>query len=466
MRAASLFLLVRRDLARSRGALATAGFGVTAGTAALVFFVALGLGVRSVLLGEVFPIDRVELEPRAGAEPGLLSVILGSKKPPPSIPPASIQRLRETPGVVSLYPKLRFAFPAGAMGGKEILGRDVGAHEIIADGVDPALVVDDVTGAHKFVDPLNQGGPACGEDSACKLGDYCEKPYGAATGMCSSPVPVLVSRYLVEIFNKGIAPAHQLPPIGMTLVNQAQGMTFTLELGASMLGTARKGAPRNVKARLVGVSASAIDLGVTVPLEVVRRWNRELASEEAALAYSSALVKVGRASDVARVVQVGSELGLSPKDSRARDVSVLVTGVMALLTTVATVMLLVAASNIAYTFRVLVAERESEIALYRAVGATKGDITAWLSALALAVGIASGAAGALVARFLGILADRVAATELPEFPFKPATFFAFPGWLLAGGALFGALFATVGALSAVRRATQIEPARALAKETG
>jgi hypothetical protein len=466
MKAAALAQLVGRDLARSRGALATAGFGVIAGTAALVFFLGLGLGVRQVLLGEVFPIDRVELEPRAGAEPGLLSVLLGSKRPPPSIPAASIERLSKAPGVDSTYPKLRFAFPAGAVGGKEILGRDVGAHEIVADGVEPALVADDVKVASKFADPLEKPGPSCVDDGGCEAGLYCERPTGTPAGQCSAPVPVLVSRYLVEIFNKGIAPAHQLPAIGMTLVQQASGMTFTLELGASMLGAAKKGSPRNVRARLVGVSSSAIDLGVTVPLGVVRRWNREYSSEEAASAYSSVLIRVKSAADVAAIVQLGSELGLSPKDSRARDVSVLVTGVMGLLSLVAIVMLLVAASNIAYTFRVLIGEREPEIGLYRAVGATKGDVVAWIASLALAVGLVSGVAGAAFARLAALGADRLASSYLPDFPFKPATFFAFPAWLLLGGAAFGACFALFGAASAVRRATRIEPARALARDVG
>ena len=62
MRAAALWTLIRRDLVRVRGAMMTSGFGIAAGTAALVFFLALGLGVQSVLLGEVFPIDQIELE--------------------------------------------------------------------------------------------------------------------------------------------------------------------------------------------------------------------------------------------------------------------------------------------------------------------------------------------------------------------------------------------------------------------
>ena len=109
MRASSLGALVGRDLRRGRGALVSAVLGLAAGIAALVFFVALGLGVRRALFGNVFALDRIELEPRA-EEPGTLGVLLGAGTP--TIDEATLARLRVTPGVTHVYPKLRFAFPA------------------------------------------------------------------------------------------------------------------------------------------------------------------------------------------------------------------------------------------------------------------------------------------------------------------------------------------------------------------
>lgn len=461
MRARALGTLITRDLARSGGALATAGLGITAGTAALVFFLGLGLGVRSVLLGDVFPIDRVELEPTARPEPGLLSLLMGGGKAPPGIAPEVVERLGALPGVAATYPKLRFAFPSGAFGGAEILGREVGTHEMLADGVDPRLVIDDIKGPFGFDDPLKKPGPPCAADDACQAPMYCEKASGEARGVCSDPIPVLVSPYLVEIFNKGLAPAHNLPQIGLSLLSKAQGVTFRLQLGVSMMGRAKQGVPRDARGRVVGISRSAIDLGITLPLPVVQRLNQEFAGPEAARRYSSVLVRVKDAGEVARLVAIGANEGLEPKDTRARDVSVLITGVTALLGLVAAVMLLVASSNIAYTFRVLVGERRGEIGLYRALGATPGDIGAWLLGLAAVVGLGGGLLGAFVARLGAFVADLLAASKLPDFPFKPATFFAFPAWLVLGGAAFGAAFAVLGALSAVRRAARLDPAEAL-----
>ncbi len=461
MRLASIATLVRRDLVRVRGALVTSGFGIAAGTAALVFFLALGLGVRAVLLGEVFPIDQIELEPPKAEDPGLIGGLLGVGAEPPGIDEPSAAKLRASPYVEAVYPKLRFSFPATARGGKEVFGKEVGTSEVIADGIDPKLVADEVPGRFPFVDPLENPGKKCVLTTECTPPQYCEGP-ADGEGVCVEPVPVLVSRYLIELFDKTIAPAHHLPPIGETMVKQAQGITFKLWVGESLLGRARQGKPRHIHARVVGISRRAIDIGMTLPLETVRRLNTEFSGEAAARKYSSVLVKVREKDKTSRVIALGQTLELMPKDTRARDVSVLLSGVMALLALVAGIILVVSASNIAYTFRVFVSERQRELALYRALGATSGDMFAWMLALALTVGVAGGAAGVVTARLLAIGADYLAASRLPDFPFKPDTFFAFTPGLYLAGLGFAALFALLGALGPARRAGSVEPAAALA----
>jgi hypothetical protein len=462
VRLAALATLVRRDLGRTRGALVTSGFGIAAGTAALVFFLALGLGVRAVLLGEVFPVDQVELEPPKSADPGLLAVLAGGA-PPRGVQDKDVDQLRASRGVRAIFPKLRFAFPASARGGKEVFGYDVGTSEMIGDGIAPALVAEDARSfGQPFQDPMASPGAACSADAECAPSDYCDLPSGQPKGTCSAPIPALVSRYLVEIFDKSIAPAHGLPPVGETIVGRAQGVTFTLRIGESLLGRARAGEPRNVRARVVGISPRAIDVGLTFPLEVVRRWNREYAGEAAAARYSSVLVQTASNGDAGAVIAMAASLGLEPHDTRARDVSVLIASVMALLSLVAGVILVVSASNIAYTFRVLVTERRAEIALYRAIGATGADMRAWMISLAVTVGALGGAAGLVTARLVALVADALAARHLPDFPFKPASFFAFPPWLWAAGLGFAAVFSAVGAFAPARRAARIEPAAALA----
>lgn len=459
MKLSALVRLVRRDLVRSRGALASSAFGIAAGSATLVFFLALGLGVRTVLLGDVFPIHRVELEPPKARDPGLLGLLLGAGEAP-GISPKDIETIAAAPGVKHVLPKLSLAFPASARGGRELLGHDVGSSELPGDGIEPMLAATDVR-TDVFADPMDAAGPTCKDDAACEPDKYCELPSGATSGRCSAPVPAIVSRYLVEIFDKTIAPAHGFPAVGQTLVSRAQSVTFNMRLGESLLGRAKQGAPRTVKAKIVGISPSAVDLGLTFPIGVVKRWNREYGGDRAAERYSSVVVEVGSGADVAPVVTAAARIGLTPKDSRARDVSVLISGVMALLSLVAGVILIVSAASIAQTFRALVLERRSEIALYRAVGAASGEIAAWTISLAAVVGISAGAVGLVVARILAFVADVLAAEKLPDFPFKPSTFFAFPWWLWLVGLGFSLLFSVLGAIGPARAASKVDPAKAL-----
>ena len=461
MSAPGLVTLVARDLRRTRGALATAGFGLLAGTAALAFFLSLGLGVRAVLIGEVFPVDKVELEPQKRSDPGLIALMLGSA-PPPGIAPSAVDQLRTSPLVDHLYPKLRFAFPCSARGGAEIFGHDVGTSELIGDGIEPELVAGDVKPPWTFDDPWLRAGAACTSDTECESARYCERASGASGGRCIDPVPVIVSRYLVEVFNKGVAPAHGLPAVGETLLSQASGITFQMRLGESLLGRAKNGAARSVRARVVGVSSRAIDLGITIPLGTVQRWNREYAGEEAATNFSSVLVETRNASDASAVIALGATQGLVPKDTRARDVSVLIDGVIALLSLVSSVILLMSAANIAYTFRALLLERRGEIGLYRAVGASQRDIEVWILSLAALLGATQSTLGVAVAWGASKAADWAAATRLPEFPFKPETFFRFPLWLVAGTLLFGMVFAVFGAYGPARRAARTDPRESLA----
>jgi putative ABC transport system permease protein len=460
---AALWTLIRRDLGRVRGALVTSGFGIAAGTAALVFFLALGLGVQAVLLGEVFPIDQIELEPPKGKDPGLIGGALGFGSKPPGITEEQVKQIASSPLVAAVYPKLRMRFPASGHG--EIFGRRLGTPEMVADGIAPELVLADVKGGPiPFDDPMSRKGKPCTSTKECGGKQYCEGP-AKGSGFCSDPVPVIVSRYLVEFFDKTIAPAHGLPPMGETIVEQTQDHVFKLWLGQSGLGRAfasDKAGPRHAHIQVAGISTRAIDIGITLPLEVIRRWNREFAGAQAADEYSSLLVKVKDKGQVSEVIAVGAAAGLYPKDTNARDVSLLLRGIMALLVLVAAIILVVSASNIAYTFRVLVNDRRREIALYRALGASAGDMFRWLMGLALTVGIAGGAVGAVVAWLMSLGADYLAATKLPDFPFKPSTFFAFPPSLMLGALGFAALFALLGALGPARRAGKVDPAAALA----
>jgi len=51
-------------------------------------------------------------------------------------------------------------------------------------------------------------------------------------GTCQRPVPVLVSRYLVEIYNGQIARSHNLPQISDFIVSRLRGSPSTPSWGS------------------------------------------------------------------------------------------------------------------------------------------------------------------------------------------------------------------------------------------
>jgi ABC-type antimicrobial peptide transport system permease subunit len=120
-----------------------------------------------------------------------------------------------------------------------------------------------------------------------------------------------------------------------------------------------------------------------------------------------------------------------------------------------------AAVNTMQAFYASVRERTREIGVLRAVGATRGDVAAVVLAEAAATGLAGGVLGVILARAAGALLDQIARTGLPEFPFKPTTFFTFHPEHLALGLGVALLAALLGAFLPARAAARLDPAKAL-----
>ena len=81
---------------------------------------------------------------------------------------------------------------------------------------------------------------------------------------------------------------------------------------------------------------------------------------------------------------------------------------------------------------------------------------------ALVLGLAGGLAGTALASAGAFAVDLLATRALPEFPFKPESFFVLPAWLVGLGVALGLLASLSGAWLPARRASAVDPARALA----
>jgi len=140
-----------------------------------------------------------------------------------------------------------------------------------------------------------------------------------------------------------------------------------------------------------------------------------------------------------------------------------VTVVVSFLTGIA---LFVAALGIVNTMVTSVLERTREIGLWKAVGATNGQVRAVFLLEAAAIGILGGLLGLLLARLAMLPLEGVAARLIQERATLPwrGDVFRVPVWLPPTAVLLAAAVSMLAALQPAARAARIDPVRALHHE--
>jgi len=421
MRPGKLLRLARGNLSRELGPLAVSAGGVALGIGCLVFFLALGAGLTG-LVHDLFPVGTRELEV---VVPQLN--LLGETR----LDDAAVVKLRQIPGVAEAFPKLSLKIPAVTRYNGLFFGREIHMGlEVIGVGIAPELVAADVR--MPFAD--------LGEDK---------------------PIPVVVSRRLLELYNKVFAPQRGLPNLTDSML---VGFQFPIEMGRSYIAAKTLPDSFTTSFQLVGFSDRATFAGVSMPLAVVRRLNQKFG--QPGDAYSSVLIRAKSSEQMVEVAAAVRRLGFDLDESernRALQISAAVELVTLGLSLLAALITALAAVNTAQAFYASVRERKREIGVLRAVGATQADVASVLLAEAALTGLAGGVGGVGLARAAGALLDRLARTGLPDFPFKPTTFFQFELRHMLLGVLVALAAALLGAFFPARAAARLDPARALSE---
>jgi hypothetical protein len=444
--------MVAVDLRRQAGPLAAAAIGVVVGIAALVFFLGLALGARAVLLGEVFPVDRFEVAP---VSRNLDLLALRFQLGADTLSAEQLVELEGVPGVAAVYPKMKLAAPALASGGESLLGTGLQT-ELVADGIDPGLVADEIGSAFQWAE-LDPPVP-CGSDRDCPEGAYCGNGIYGPAGLCRNTVPVLISHHLLEMYNGSFRRAYRLPRLNPDF---AVGLQFEMAFGASTIRAAARPQVVRERMRVAGFSDRAIPLGVTLPLEFVRRINDAVGSSGASEGFHSAIVQVGDRGSVSEIIEAVQGMELTVQDRGAQRAATLMAVVMALTAIVGGAMMVVATVGVAHALFMVVLGRQREIGVLRAVGARRADVRAVILAEATVVGAAAGTLGTAAAMAAASVLNRVAIARLPDFPYKPEAFFLFPWWLGVGAVGLAVVACVVGAFPPARRAAARDPAEAL-----
>ncbi len=469
---AKLFAMVWRNVLRSRQHTALSAFGIVVGIASFVFFLGLSSGVERVVLGEMFPLERVTvIAPKASFLGQDLRKQLDDEV---------VEAIRARPEVAQVVPRMSLAFPATGQAWFEghSIHFEVGG---FADGISAEFVADE-----PFAEAFNawsaseQAGeaeprdlPRCGpppnfacEDSARY---YCDR----RARVCRHRVPVLVSPMLLELYNGQFAKSHGLPVIGqfeqfLAMRGGVGKLRFFIGLGETMVAGSNlridASKRRQVEGMLVGISDKAMSIGMTVPIEYVRAWNREFMGPEAASRYSSIEVRLRDKDEVAPFAAwLQSELDLRLEDSNGERFATAIFIVTSLFVLISFVIVAISAINIAHNFFMQVSERRREIGLWRAVGASRHDIQFIILGEAATIGILGGVIGVILAVTLATGIDAAAAAWLPPFPFKPDSYFVFDPAVLLGGLGFAVCFCILGGFLPARQAAAMAPAQVLAQ---
>lgn len=452
--ASRLVRIVARNSMRSRSQFALSAFGIVIGIASYVFFLSLAMGVRDVVL-DVFPLDRVEVvAPRTS--------FLGADTTK-EIDDSVVETIRANKIVKAAVPRMAIGFPA--LGYGSIKGVKLRL-ELVGDGIDPSFVEgEDFADQFKFFedeqDPekLKICGPA--PKFKCEGIAYCDQ----AIRRCRKRVPMIVSPNLLEIYNKQFASTHGMPVIGGLEQFALKNLRVHVMLGGSMFGaTGRKldTEPYKVEGVLVGVSDRAIPIGVTVPIGYVRKWNKEFVGEKAASTYSSVVVTLHSPDQTAEFgAWIVKELDLRLEDSQGERFAMVIVIVTLLFLLISLVIVTISAINIAHNFFMQVSERRREIGIMRAIGATQTDVRRIILGEAALIGVVAGVIGCAVAFGAAVVADALAASYMPDFAFKPESFFDVQWWILASGLGFSVLFCIFGGFWPANRAAKMPPAQAL-----
>lgn len=269
----------------------------------------------------------------------------------------------------------------------------------------------------------------------------------------AEPYPAILPRKIIDLYNLTVAPGSNLP-------NFSENSLLGLELNlmpdySSLFSTNSTTVPKTVKIKVVGFSDKVSLVGPTLPLDVVRNLNldKNPAYQDS---YLRLFVEVDEPKNVENVSQQIERTGLKTFSS-LKEVDTIENNFRTItigLSLVSLIILLVAGFMIASTFLSNINERRHEIGIFRAIGATRGDIQKIFLAEAGVLGGASGIIGITLALVNGLLINQYLLKTIPILNSRTESFFYFNpltiGWVFLFSIILSLVFAFIPSVLASR----------------
>jgi len=411
--------LLRLSLKRDASLACSSVFGIALAVGSLLFFLGVGWGITT-FIQQLFPVEAKRFEVRTPK----WTVGEAEHKTLDEAACATFQKLEH---IKALYRKMEVRAPGVTRIEKVLNIRVNMGLEVVAIGVEPALLAADIPG------------------------ELLVEDEGA--------VPVVLNSHLIEIYNKHFAPKNGLPLMKGEML---KGFGFEVFFNRSFFAR-NMGETLEQEFFVAGFSPKAFLAGISIPLESAKRLNRALGQE--AEQYSSVVIEVEDSAHLPKVISQLEQMGFEVDDGERPWVKQLglaiwaTTGSLSLLSILIGVL---ATLNIAQGLSHSLRMRESEFAIFRAVGATPAQLAWTVTTEAFVLALVGAGLGIAAAKGGGYVLNMALSHVLGTMPLLPHSFFVLPmeGCLLGlAGALLAALFSV---WAPRRRLRNMDPAAVLA----
>ena len=283
---------------------------------------------------------------------------------------------------------------------------------------------------------------------------------------------ILVAEGLVD--SLGFADATST--LGQTVEISTAGLAATEEQGQFAFQK------KSLRVRIVGVfqapnfggfGPGSLHRGILLPIDLLvqlpghvesQMWRMRRQGVTALESYASVNVRAENPGVVPRIAEAIRSSGFEVHTtlSRLEDMRIAFLFVDSLLTAVGSVALLIAGLGIANTLLMTVMERYEEIGLYKAIGATDGDIRLMFIAEAAVLGLVGSLGGLVLAAVVcWALQWGINVYLAHEGVQRTADAFFFPWWLLVSATAISTGLSVLSGLYPASRAARVDPIKAL-----
>jgi len=417
------YTLAKKNLLSQKSRTILTCTGITIGIASLVAMLSFSFGLKQAIFDTIVkrgPLTEVTVRPESAANT-ILRFIPGTTK---EITPEQVRELEDLPNVSEITRQISFNNFSSL---RINFMNQTFQTDAMVFGIDKNYIADDI-------DPdVNWDNPA-------------------------EPYPAIVSRRIIDLYNLTIAPTGKFPQFNE---QDLLGTEFEIIAGQSSILSSPNENAKTLRARIAGFSDKVDLIGVTLPINVVLKLNKQFGIENET--FSKIYLQADSVVHVDRIMKQVEEMKLSTSSSK-KEIQLLENNFQIInvgMTLIAVIILLVAGLTIANTFISSINERKQEIGLLRSLGATKKDIRQIFLTEAVLIGVTGGIAGIIFGIIGSMICDKIALSLLPGTTFRPDTLFQFSPIIFLLAMTFSVILSIIFAYIPASKAAKLDPLEAL-----